>query len=291
MAREIVFLSGKGGTGKTSLVASFAALAKADAIMVDCDVDAADLHLMLQPTLIEESEFYSGWMPIIDEEKCIGCGLCADKCYFNALEIDEVAKLEILECEGCGYCKIACPQNAITMQKRLTGWISKSKSIYEQDFIHANMTPGAENSGKMVTELKKQANALAEQSNNDFILIDGSPGIGCPVIASIANTDAIVIVIEATKTGYRDYLRVSELVSKFSLNVLVIINKFDLNQETAKWIVEDITQRDDKVIGKLNYSKNFVKSAKSGKPYVDLYDDEISCEIKSIWNNIKEEIK
>lgn len=291
MACEIVFLSGKGGTGKTSLVSCFATLANEKAVMVDCDVDAADLHLMLKPSLIKQEEFYSGWMPIIDAEKCISCGLCVDKCYYNALNIEEIAKLELLECEGCGYCKLVCPENAITMKKRLTGWVSESISKYNQHFIHADMTPGAENSGKMVTELKKQAKMLAEDNKKDYILIDGSPGIGCPVIASIANTDAIVIVIEASQTGYRDYLRVSELVNKFSKNVLVIINKFDLNPKTANWIMENISNRNDKVIGKLNYSTQFVESAKQGIPYVELYEDTMSQEIKSIWNSIKKEVK
>ncbi|PID27719.1 MAG: (4Fe-4S)-binding protein [Candidatus Cloacimonadota bacterium] len=290
MAHETVFLSGKGGTGKTSLTSCFAFLAKEQAVMVDCDVDAADLHLMLNPSLKNKTEYYSGSMPEINNDLCIKCGLCVERCPFDALKLGDKVTAELLECEGCGYCKLVCPQNAVVMRKRLTGYIFESSTNYGQHFIHAKMTAGAENSGKTVTELKKRARTFSEKNQNKFILIDGSPGIGCPVISSISDTDSIVIIIEATQTGYRDYLRVSDLVKRFSKNVSVIINKFDLNPETTEKIMKDIAERDDKVIGKLNYSAKFTEAVKQGIPYAELYDDEITEEIKSIWNKIKEDV-
>ncbi|GAI43876.1 unnamed protein product, partial [marine sediment metagenome] len=210
--KEVVVLSGKGGTGKTSIVGSFAALAKSK-VLADCDVDAADLHLLLQPTIREEHEFWSGQVAVIDGEKCTRCGLCQDICRFAAIKEFEV---DAISCEGCGFCSHVCPAEAITMKENLAGHWFISDTIYSP-LVHARLGITQENSGKLVAAVRQQARQMAENQEVDFIISDGPPGIGCPVISSLSGASLALLVTEPTLSGIHDLERVLGVCRHFSV--------------------------------------------------------------------------
>ncbi|MCK5170024.1 MAG: 4Fe-4S binding protein, partial [Bacteroidales bacterium] len=185
--KEIVVISGKGGTGKTSVTASLAVLAGNDTIVADCDVDAADMHLLMKPVIEKSENFFSGVIAKIDEDKCTNCGICADVCRFNAISIiNNQHTVNTLNCEGCGYCEKVCPVEAISMHEQNVGDWYISKTKVENILVHAKLGIGAENSGKLVAKVKNEAKRLAKENNKDYIIIDGSPGIGCPVVSSLS---------------------------------------------------------------------------------------------------------
>jgi MinD superfamily P-loop ATPase len=216
--KEIVVISGKGGTGKTSLVGSFTSLAQSK-VLVDCDVDAADLHLLLQPTMIEKHEFRSGQKAFIDADKCIQCGLCHSLCRFTAIRDYTV---ENVSCEGCGLCARVCPVQAINMQENLAGewFISNTQFGF---LVHARLGIAQENSGKLVATVRKQARKIAEENNLEYIISDGPPGIGCPVISSLSGVDLALLVTEPTLSGIHDLERVYSVCQHFNVPVLVCV--------------------------------------------------------------------
>jgi len=223
-----VILSGKGGTGKTCIVGSFAAIAQSK-VMADCDVDAADLHLLLNPSVREEKEFQSGQVAVIDEDKCIQCGLCQDLCRFDAIHdfiIDPVS------CEGCSFCVHICPVEAVVMNECKSGdwYISDSKY---GPLVHARLRIAQENSGKLVALVRKQAKELAEKNSLDYVICDGPPGIGCPVISSLSGASLALIVTEPTLSGIHDMERVLGVCKHFDVPALVCINKYDINEENT----------------------------------------------------------
>jgi len=230
--KEIVIISGKGGTGKTSLTASFAILGGKDVIVADCDVDAADMHLLLEPDFKDSEDFYSGELADINQDECIQCNKCYDVCRFDGIDIiNGRYVVNPLNCEGCGYCARVCPTEAITNKSLNVGkWYMsniKSGSI----MVHARLGIGADNSGKLVAKVKNEAKEIAEDEFKDYVIVDGSPGVGCPVVSSLSGAKFVVLVTEPSVSGIHDLKRVYELVKKFNIKTGCIINKYDINKK------------------------------------------------------------
>jgi MinD superfamily P-loop ATPase len=289
--REITIISGKGGTGKTSLTAAFASLAN-NHIVCDLDVDAADLHILLTPKVEVSDKFISGKVAIIDEKKCIHCGYCQTLCNFAAIkEAKGVFKIDPIKCEGCGFCVKYCPEQTIGFPNKTCGHWYQSKTRIAP-FIHAKLLPGEENSGLLVSLLRKKAKVLAENLGADLILCDGSPGIGCPVIASLTGTDLAVIITEPTPSGLHDMNRVLELCKHFRVAAKVIINKYDLSPDYSSIIEKELKKNGIPLIGKIPFDDVFIKAMIAGKTVIE-YDDKsnLSKNIKQIWQNIVGESK
>ena len=290
--KEIVVVSGKGGTGKTSIVASFAALAE-NAVFADCDVDAADLHLILEPKVKQTLDFSGGKQASIVTEKCIGCGKCQELCRFDAINFngppnDTVAKtftVDPISCEGCKVCVEFCPADAIEFNDSINGQWFISDTRFGT-MVHAKLGIAEENSGKLVSLIRKEAKIIAEEEKKDLIIIDGSPGIGCPVIASIAGADLVLIVTEPTLSGKHDLKRVAELAAGFNIPILVAINKFDLNPDMAEQIEEDTRKCNIKVIGKIRYDKAFTKAQIMKCSVVEYTGGAVTEDIKALWRNV-----
>jgi len=229
--KEVVILSGKGGTGKTSIVGSFAAIAQSK-VLTDCDVDAADLHLLLNPSVKEENEFWSGQVAVINEEECTQCGLCQDVCRFDAIKD---FKVDPISCEGCGFCSHICPVEAINMKDSLSGHWFISDTKYGH-LVHARLGIAQENSGKLVALVRQQAKQIAERDVLDYIISDGPPGIGCPVISSLSGANLALLVTEPTLSGIHDLERVLGVCHHFGIPAMVCINKYDLNEDNTRQI-------------------------------------------------------
>jgi MinD superfamily P-loop ATPase len=281
--KQLTVLSGKGGTGKTSITASFAVLAKS-AIVADCDVDAPDLHMLLHPEVIETRKFSASKIAVIDKAKCTHCGLCREKCSFNAITPD--VKVEAIACEGCGVCTIVCPANAIMLTTHASGEVYVSKNAY--GFMsHALLYPGESNSGKLVTLVRKNAKILAEKKNCDLIIIDGSPGIGCPVMASITGVDAALVVTEPTLSGIHDLERVLKLLEHFNVAPFVCINMYDINTDNTNKILDFCKENGIEVVGILPFALEVTKAMVNGKTIVEYSpESSITEEIKSMWKKL-----
>ncbi len=279
--KEVVVLSGKGGTGKTSIIASFAALAKSK-VMVDCDVDAADLYLLLQPITQEKHEFWSGQVAVIDEEKCTQCGLCQDVCRFNAIEN---FKVDPISCEGCGFCYNVCPEGAITMEESLSGHWFVSETRYGH-LVHARLGVTEENSGKLVAAVRQEARLIAQRQGLDYIISDGPPGIGCPVISSLAGADLAVIVTEPTLSGMHDMDRVIDVCRHFTIPVIVGINKCDLNEDNSHQIESYCHDQGIEVAAKIPFDNVVTEALVRGLPVVEYCDNGVSPQIKRLWQSI-----
>lgn len=287
--KEIVVISGKGGTGKTSVTASFAVLAGNDAIVADCDVDAADMHLLMKPMIEKSENFYSGVIAKIDEDKCTNCGICAEKCRFNAIPvINNQHIINSLNCEGCGYCEKVCPVEAISMQEQNVGDWYISKTKIDNTLVHAKLGIGAENSGKLVAKVKNEAKRIAKENNKDYIIIDGSPGIGCPVVSSLSGANYVVLVTEPSLSGLHDLKRVYELVKKFNLNAGCMINKYDINTELTKDIIQFLNEESIDHIASLPYDENFTKAMTFGQTIVEYDTGELKELIVNGWGKVKE---
>lgn len=290
--KEIVVISGKGGTGKTSIVASLAALA-GNTVLADCDVDAADLHLLLQPDVKEKHGFSGGKQACVVREKCIGCGKCAEVCNFSAVALngpanDVVEKtytIDPVSCEGCGVCFHFCPANAIEFEDAVNGRWFVSNTRFGP-MVHAKLGPAQENSGKLVSMIRKQAKQIANEQEKDFIIVDGSPGIGCPVIASITAADLVLIVTEPTMSAQHDLERVIELTGHFKIPTVVCINKYDINHKMAQEIERKMKNMDIAVIGQIPYDTSVTKAQIAGQSIIEYSNDGLSNQIKSLWRTI-----
>jgi MinD superfamily P-loop ATPase len=281
--KQLTVLSGKGGTGKTSLTASFAVLAK-NAIVADCDVDAPDLHMLLHPEVIETQQFKGSKIAVIDETKCTKCSLCKEKCVFDAITGD--VKIDAIACEGCGVCTIVCPTNAITLAERVSGssYISKTKYGF---MTHAVLHPGESNSGKLVTLVRQNAKIVAEKENSDLIIIDGSPGIGCPVIASITGVDTGLVVTEPTLSGIHDLERVLQLLNQFKVTPFVCVNMYDINMDNTEKILNFCRENNVKVVGRIPFSPKVTEAMVNGKTILEYSPrSAVAKEIANTWKKI-----
>jgi MinD superfamily P-loop ATPase len=285
--RQVTILSGKGGTGKTSLTASFAVLA-GNLVVADCDVDASNLHLLLNPKTLETQEFKGSKIAVIDESKCTLCHLCEDRCHFGAisdLQVDDVL------CEGCGLCAYICPSNAIEMREKVNGYAYVSKIEYGY-MSHARLNPGEENSGKLVTLVRHNARLIAEREGLELVLSDGPPGIGCPVIASLAGADLGVVVAEPTMSGIHDMERALSLLAHFQIKPFVCINKCDLNVDNTRKIEEFCRNNEIGVAGKISFDTKVTQAMAVGKTVVKyLPESEISSQIRAVWQQIQNLLK
>jgi len=285
--KEIVIISGKGGTGKTTITAAFAALAK-NKVMADCDVDAADLHLILSPDIQHEEDFYSGKTAFIRENDCTECGKCVEVCQFAAISPDFV--VDPVACEGCGVCVYFCPVDAINFNDNLSGrWFISNTRF--GPMVHAKLGIAQENSGKLVTLVRRQAKLLAENDHLDYIIVDGAPGIGCPVISSITGANAVLVVTEPTLSGRHDLERVVSLAAgHFQIPTFVCINKFDLNEEMTDQIEQYCHEMKIGFVGKIPYDTVVTDAMVQAKTIIEFSEGVISKEINKMWEKINRSI-
>lgn len=285
--KEITVISGKGGTGKTTVTAALASLGK-NMVLSDNDVDAADLHLILKPVVLETHCFEGSWLASINPDQCINCGICSDHCRFEAISLDDhgVRRVHPFKCEGCRLCERVCPSEAISSTR------STNNSWYVSDtrmgkMTHAMMGPGEENSGKLVTQVRTKAREIAKELKADIILNDGPPGTGCPAIASITGTDRVLLVMEPSKSSLHDAQRVIELVKQFEIPIFVIINKWDINAEMTKQIEKYLELNSIPLLGKLPFQELFVEAMIKGQTIVEFDPgSDISKTLSSAWKEL-----
>ncbi len=288
--REIVIISGKGGTGKTSLTGAFAHLA-ASKIICDLDVDAPDLHLLLHPAREQEEEFHSGYEAEIVGEKCTGCGLCASMCRFGAIRLDERGySVDPSRCEGCKVCVTFCPSEAILFQQKRCGHWYVSSTRFGV-LVHAQLFPGEANSGRLVMVLKQKARELAKSLGKELVLCDGTPGIGCPVISSLSGTHLAVAVTEPTPSGRHDLERVADLCKHFRVTFAVIVNKYDLNPDEAAKIEEFCRAADYPVLARLPYAPVVTGAMIQGEVVTELPETDFSRGVRRAWAKIEELVR
>ena len=284
--KEVVILSGKGGTGKTSIVGSFAALAQSK-VLADCDVDAADLHLLLNPSIKEEHEFWSGQVAVIDEEKCTQCGLCQDVCRFGAIND---FKVDPISCDGCGFCYHICPAEAITMSESLSGHWFISDTKYGH-LVHARLGIAQENSGKLVALVRQQAKQIAERDGLTYIISDGPPGIGCPVISSLSGASLALLVTEPTLSGIHDLERVLGVCHHFGIPALVCINKYDINEDNTHQIESYCLSQGIEVAARIPFDNAVTEAIVCGLPVVEYSQGKVTQEIESLWQRISRALR
>lgn len=280
--KQLAIVSGKGGTGKTTIAAAFASLAQ-NKVLVDCDVDAADLYLLLRPKVLTQEKYFGGRSPHVDLEKCTRCGLCTEVCRFDAIDngvVDDVS------CEGCGFCSHICPENAIIMQEAFSGdwFVSETAS---GPFVHARLGIGEENSGKLVTVVRKKAAEIAKEKNLELILIDGPPGIGCPVTASLTGVNLVLAVTEPTLSGIHDLERILRLAEHFKIPSAVCVNKFDINLENTDRIVAYCEKNDSKIIGKIPYEPKVVEALVNKKTIMEYPCNGVERIIQQMWEEME----
>ena len=280
--RQITILSGKGGTGKTSLAGSFAALSK-DAVFADCDVDASNLHLLLKPDIIETIEFKGLNLAKIAIDECVECGLCAQKCRFKAIDHGGTYRVNPFHCEGCGVCILVCPVGAVAFEDKVCGHAYISETRFGP-MVHAYLKPGMENSGKLVTLVRQTAQQIAEDRGKRLVLIDGPPGIGCPAIASLSGVDTALVVVEPTLSGIHDLKRVLLLLDHFNIVPLVCINKHDINPQNTGEIREFCGENNIHLIGVIPFDGAVTKAMVAGKMVVEYAPDSLAGhEIVKTW--------
>lgn len=281
--RELVVLSGKGGTGKTSLTAAFASLSK-NSVLCDADVDASDLHLLMAPDIKKRTDFKGGGIAVINQDQCTGCGLCIEVCRFDAVK--EGFKVDKIECEGCGVCVDLCPEQAIDFPVKTCGewYISETRF---GPMVHARLGIAEENSGKLVALVRQEAKKLAESKNIDLIITDGPPGIGCPVIASLGGATTLIVVAEPTVSGLHDMERIIQLAAGFKVPCMVCVNKADLNHEQTEAIEELARKKNLLVLGRIPFDPVFTESMIQGKNIIEYKDDsKVGVAVREIWKKI-----
>jgi MinD superfamily P-loop ATPase len=296
--RELVVISGKGGTGKTSLVASLAALARGRVVLADCDVDAADLHLVLEPRIERREPFVGGGKARIKPGHCTACGKCEELCRFDAISFDgpgngrvpKTFRVDTLACEGCGVCAHFCDDDAIEFAPAVCGqwFVSQTRC---GPMVHARMEPGAENSGKLVTVIRQQAQQIAAQRRLDWILCDGSPGIGCPVIASLTGANLALIVVEPTLSGMHDFRRVAQLTGQLNVPGFLVVNKEDVNEQVAIAVEEEAGRLGLVRLGRVPYDRAVTQAQISCQAVVEASDGPAAAAIRQIWQELNDVIE
>jgi MinD superfamily P-loop ATPase len=287
--KELVVVSGKGGTGKTSVVASFASLAE-QAVIADCDVDAADLHLVLQPRILRRENFQGGSKARIKPGHCTACGKCEELCRFDAIYFDgpgngrlpKTFRVDTIACEGCGVCFDFCAEKAIQFEPVLCGpwFVSETRC---GPMVHARLGVAAENSGKLVTQLRRTAQQVADAQRREIILCDGSPGIGCPVIASLTGASLALFVVEPTGSGQHDFLRVAQLATQLGVPGIVAVNKADLNEEVTRSLEQLARERGMTVVGRIPYDRAVTQAQIAGQTVVEASDGPAAQAIRGLW--------
>ena len=283
--KELVVVSGKGGTGKTSVVASFAALAPS-AVLADCDVDAADLHLIIKPDIFSRNDFSGGSIAQILPEGCTGCGTCRKLCRFDAVVVSEgTYRIDPIACEGCGVCSHFCPEKTIAFGPAINGQWFLSETRHGP-MAHAKLGIAQENSGKLVTLVRAQAKKLAQERGHELVIIDGSPGIGCPVIASLTGADLVLAVTEPTMSGRYDLQRVTDLAKHFGTHMIVCINKWDINKDMTRLIEQDANQQGVPVVGRIRYDRAVTKAQICGQALVEYTSSGAAKDMRLLWETI-----
>lgn len=284
--RELVVLSGKGGTGKTSLVASFATMAR-PVVLADCDVDAADLHLVTAPDVRQRSAFVSGKEAIVDGSMCAGCGLCASACRFDAFELTQEGTYRIrsVRCEGCGLCVRICPEEAIRFEDRECGTWMISDTRFGP-MVHARLYAAGENSGRLVTLVRKEARRIAQEEDLRLILTDGPPGIGCPVISSVTGASAVLLVTEPSVSGVHDLKRISSLARRFDVPIFVCVNKADVEVRLTESIRREAEEAGHVFAGTIPFDRQLVDAQLHAKSAMEFITGETRDHIAQIWERI-----
>jgi MinD superfamily P-loop ATPase len=294
--KQLVILSGKGGTGKTSITGAFAALAK-NAVLADCDVDAADLHLILEPEILERHDFSAGEEAEIIQDVCIRCGVCYESCEFGAIIRDEsspenalpVYTVDPLSCEGCALCSYICLDRAVTMKPVVSGEWYRSNTRFGP-MVHGRLDVAEANSGKLVTLLCVEARRIAEDQMRDTVIVDGPPGIGCPVIASVTGADYVLLVTEPTLPAIHDLMRIAELIRHFKLRAGIAINKWDINASPADRI-EDFAEREGfEILGRLPYDIVITRAQVAAMTVIEYTDSDISGHLRTLWANVRQRL-
>jgi MinD superfamily P-loop ATPase len=295
--KELLVISGKGGTGKTSIVAAFATLAQ-NKVLADCDVDAADLHLVLAPRIISREKFIGGRDVRILPGHCTACGKCEEICRFDAIYFDgpgngvvpKTFRIDALACEGCAVCAHFCVENAIESKNAQNGewFVSETR---HGPMVHAKLFPAQANSGKLVSLVRKEAKWLAKERGLELMLVDGSPGLGCPVIASVTGADFVLIVTEPTLSGKHDLERVLELTKHFGVRSAVCVNKFDLNLEMTEAIESSTTNAGAKPLGRIKYDSAVTKAQVAGKTVIEYARGTVASQIEALWQQVISEMR
>jgi MinD superfamily P-loop ATPase len=289
--KELAIISGKGGTGKTSVTASFSALTSS-AVLADCDVDAADLHLVTRPQIVQQYSFTGGAGARVKPGHCIACGKCEEICRFDAIFYDgpgngmfpRTYRVDPIACEGCGVCAWFCAEEAIVMEPEINGVWYVSETRYGP-MVHARLGIASENSGKLVTTVRNEARRIAEERHKDLIIIDGPPGIGCPVIASVAGASLVLIVTEPTMSGEHDMARVLSLAKHFDIPAAVCVNKWDINPAMTERIEEKARQSGARVSGRIRYDPAVTKAQMEERSVVET-NAPSADDMRSLWRNL-----
>jgi MinD superfamily P-loop ATPase len=285
---RLAILSGKGGTGKTSIAGSFGYLAGKNAVLCDCDVDAANLSLICGAETVHSEEYSGGTAAFISKEACKSCGICMKFCRFNAVKIQNgYYTIDESACEGCGYCSILCPSGAVTLNPVKSGDVFLSKSRFGSDLASAELQTGAENSGKLSSRVRKLADESALAKKLPFVIIDGPPGISCPAIAAISGTDYVLFVSEPTFSGISDLKRIMELAEKLNIPFGIIVNKADINPALTEEIKQLAGKKNADFLGSIPYSEFFISAVRQGKTVLEITNEDLTAGvIKNIWNNL-----
>ena len=279
--KELLVISGKGGTGKTTVVGSFAALANSK-VLADADVDAPNLHLLLSPKQLEDRPYSGADLAVVDRDACTECGRCTEVCEFLAIRNGLVNPRR---CEGCATCSIVCPENAITLQPQTTGRLYFSDTRFGP-LVHARLLAGAEASGKLVTQVRQAARTAAEQRGLDLILTDGSPGIGCPVIASLSGVDAALVITEPTPSGRHDLERILQLAAHFRVSTAVSVNKWDINPDVTRDIEHLAAGFGASTVARLPFDETVAEATAEAVPIVEWNEGEVAKAVRALWNDV-----
>jgi len=289
--KEIVVISGKGGTGKTSVTASLALLAGRDAVVADCDVDAADLHLLLAPDPDVEHPFAGGTLAVVDTQACSGCGACEQACRFEAIVVENgVAVVDDVDCEGCGYCARVCPEDAIVDERQTVGYWQNTSCRTGGAMVHARLGIGADNSGKLVAKVKAVAREEARARNTALVLVDGAPGVGCPVVSSLSGADLVLLVTEPSVAGLHDLQRVYQLVASFKLPAACILNKADLHEGLRDQVLEFLTAEGIPLLAELPYTTAVPAALAAGKTMLE-WDISLAARLRAAWQGVAEQLQ